>query len=572
MDLDGESMTRFRIVVAAVGLAACVAAPAAAQVGQPNAWSLAATAAPGGTNINVSSPGPLTPAAGSNRVVVVAAVLESSAAGTVIGLTATLGGVSLTGLATTEATSARETIKLWYLPEAQIPPGSSTLVVAGAHTQNVSGIHVYWATFSGVFQAAPFVGSNANYNGAANVTFGAAVSYVAGGRSLYVAGNGNAGATHAALAGFTQQATTTSNGESSFAHATAAVHATSGTYGAGTNVAFGGVTSTRSVVAVAALRPIADVAITKTDSADPILVGQSTTYTITVTNSGPAVASEVTVTDNLPAGMSYGTPVPSQGTCSGTSPMTCSLGAVNSGASATITILATATAVGTVSNTATVTASQGDPNAANNTASQATTSLPSANLSLTKTASPTSIWVGDTVAFSLTVANAGPANATNVTLTDPLPPGLPWVSATPSQGTCTGTATVTCSLGALASGASATVAIVATGALAGNQINTASVAASEGDPNPANNSASASVFVTNQTRNADLAVSKSGSPGSVAIGANVTYTVTVTNNGPDERRRRPPQRPDPGRHDPRLRRRRARGPARAWRSSPARSA
>ena len=141
--------------------------------------------------------------------------------------------------------------------------------------------------------------------------------------------------------------------------------------------------------------------------------------------------------------------------------------------------------------------------------------------------------MGDTASFAITVANAGPSGATNVTLTDPLPAGLTYVSATPSQGTCAGTTSVTCSLGALAAGATASVAIVVTGSAAGNQVNTATVTATEGDPNAANNGASAAVFVTDQTRNADLAVAKSGSPATVAVGANVTYTITVTNNGPE---------------------------------------
>jgi uncharacterized repeat protein (TIGR01451 family) len=116
---------------------------------------------------------------------------------------------------------------------------------------------------------------------------------------------------------------------------------------------------------------VANLSITKTSppTAQP---GAPFDYTITVTNDGPDAATNVVVIDTLPAGVTFVSATPSQGNCSGTTTITCTLGTINSGANATITITVTApTSTGTVSNTATVTSDQSDPNTTNNTSTAA---------------------------------------------------------------------------------------------------------------------------------------------------------------------------------------------------------
>lgn len=116
-----------------------------------------------------------------------------------------------------------------------------------------------------------------------------------------------------------------------------------------------------------------------------------------------------------------------------------------------------------------------------------------ADLAITKTGTPDPALVGGTLTYTLSVTNQGPSTATSVTVTDPLPASVILVSATPSQGTCSSAGgTVTCSLGSLADGATATVTIRVTPAVKATITNTASVSANERDPNPANNSATAS--------------------------------------------------------------------------------
>ena len=170
------------------------------------------------------------------------------------------------------------------------------------------------------------------------------------------------------------------------------------------------------------------------------------------------------------------------------------VGAIAAGASATLTVVATVVSPDAQTNTASVAdADQFDPTTANNTAS-ATLTPQQADLALTKTVSDATPNVGDTVTFTVTASNAGPDAATGVEVTDVLPAGLTFVSATPSQGTYTA-GTGLWDVGAIAAGASATLTVVATVVSPDAQTNTASVAdADQFDPTTANNTASATAY------------------------------------------------------------------------------
>jgi uncharacterized repeat protein (TIGR01451 family)/CSLREA domain-containing protein len=115
-------------------------------------------------------------------------------------------------------------------------------------------------------------------------------------------------------------------------------------------------------------------------------------------------------------------------------------------------------------------------------------------LSLTKEDSPDPVTVGGNVTYHLTVSNDGGDIARGVTVTDELPPSVVLVSATPNQGSCAGTATVTCALGSLADGASATIEIVVSTRTATTIVNRASVHDDQ-DPGTADATARASTTV-----------------------------------------------------------------------------
>ncbi|HEX2269887.1 MAG TPA: PQQ-dependent sugar dehydrogenase [Pyrinomonadaceae bacterium] len=119
----------------------------------------------------------------------------------------------------------------------------------------------------------------------------------------------------------------------------------------------------------------------------------------------------------------------------------------------------------------------------------------SADLNVTKTASPNPGQAGVNLVYRIVAANNGPAAATNVTVSDTLPAGLAFVSAATTQGACSGTTTVTCNLGSLANGAAAIVTITVTPSAQGQLANTATVAAAETDFDSSNNSSSITTFI-----------------------------------------------------------------------------
>jgi uncharacterized repeat protein (TIGR01451 family) len=214
---------------------------------------------------------------------------------------------------------------------------------------------------------------------------------------------------------------------------------------------------------------------------------------MTVTNNGLATDSGVTVTDTLPAGVVFVSSSASQGSCSGTSTVICTLGSMVEGAGATVTIVVTPTVSGPLGNTADVTGSNlnPDPIPVNNTVTINTNVLavpPSADLALLVADNPDPVTAGQNLTYSITASNNGPDTATNVVVTDTLPSGVTFVSSTASQGACSGIATVTCTLGSLTDGAIATVTIVIKPAASGMLNNTISVTSNVSDPNSANNS------------------------------------------------------------------------------------
>jgi uncharacterized repeat protein (TIGR01451 family) len=124
----------------------------------------------------------------------------------------------------------------------------------------------------------------------------------------------------------------------------------------------------------------ADLSVSKTDSPDPVHIGQKLTYTVVVTNNGPDAATGVSLIDNLPKNAGFGSATSTQGTCTvkpAKAQVTCSLGTLASGRTATVTIVVKPTKKGTITNTATVSStSPADPNTLNNTVRQDTVVLP----------------------------------------------------------------------------------------------------------------------------------------------------------------------------------------------------
>ncbi len=175
-------------------------------------------------------------------------------------------------------------------------------------------------------------------------------------------------------------------------------------------------------------------------------------YTIAVTNNGPdASTGQVTVTDTLPAGLTA-TAINGPGWNCVLATLTCtrsdSLAAGASYPPITLTVDVAVDAPPSVINRATVTGG-GDPTPSTDD-DPTTIEEVSTDVEITKTANPTTVSYGDTVTYTLTARNNGPGKARNVTITDPIPSGLSFVSADAPCVNVSGT--VTCQLGTLQPG------------------------------------------------------------------------------------------------------------------------
>lgn len=256
--------------------------------------------------------------------------------------------------------------------------------------------------------------------------------------------------------------------------------------------------------------PPADLGVTKSDAADPLVIGDDITYTVQVTNHGTATAENVVATDTLPAGVTFGSAVPDQGSCSHDSgTITCNLGNMDNGDVVDITIVVTTTAAGTLMNNVTVTSDTNDDNSGNNSASEQTVvaNTPPSNseLSITKSDSVDPIDVGDSITYSIAMTNDGPEAAKSVVVTDNLPAGIVFVSATPDQGNCShDSGTITCDLGDVADDTTVNISIVGTSNAVGTLTNTVSVAGNVNDSDSSNDSDSETTTVEGSVVNAAL--------------------------------------------------------------------
>jgi uncharacterized repeat protein (TIGR01451 family) len=154
----------------------------------------------------------------------------------------------------------------------------------------------------------------------------------------------------------------------------------------------------------------------------------------------------------------------------------------------------------------------------------------SVNLAVTISESADPVALTSNLVYSVTVQNSGPTNATGVVVTDRLPAGVTFVSATAAQGSCSQAAgVVTCNLGNVARGGFTTATITVRPTTYGLVSNYVSVASTEFDHTPENNS---DISFT-QAGIADLVAAISANPNPVVAGQPLTFTVTAINLGPD---------------------------------------
>ena len=282
-----------------------------------------------------------------------------------------------------------------------------------------------------------------------------------------------------------------------------------------------------------------DVTVAKTPDGGDVNAGSLATFTIVVTNLGPGIARNVTLTDTLPAGIDWSE---DSASCDITGPvnaevLSCNFGDMASGATATVHVsgLTDAQDCGNIPNTANVAATNERAAQAGNNSDTGSIDVLCADIQIVKAANPVGpVSAGDTIGWDITVSNVGDGTATAVHLDDPLPAGVDWVlgaiSGDTTGVTCQiigalGDETLTCDDPSMAPTDSFTVHVsAATDATnCGTINNTATVTTG----NDGTSEATASVVVNCP----DLEVVKSGN-GPLNAGDTATFTITLTNHGP----------------------------------------
>jgi uncharacterized repeat protein (TIGR01451 family) len=297
------------------------------------------------------------------------------------------------------------------------------------------------------------------------------------------------------------------------------------------------------------------VAFTASDAADLSLTkshtgafvrGATGTYRLTAANAGPATSGAVTVTDTLPAGLTYrsfsGTGWSCSGCSSSSQTVTLTRAALASGASSSVdlTVDVAAGASATLTNGAAVsqatTSTLNDPAPGNNSVTDPTTvaSAGEADLVVTKTRDRV-FTPGGSATYAIHVRNDGPGTVAGpITVTDVLPEGLTFVSAGGNGWSCGAVGqTVTCTrTGDLASLTAAPdialVVAVAENAPPRSVNRTSATGSIDNDPNDPNNVNVDDIVLVGE---ADLWIEKSHT-GSFGRGGSGSYSIVVGNRGP----------------------------------------
>ncbi|WP_223710991.1 PKD domain-containing protein [Flavobacterium potami] len=293
----------------------------------------------------------------------------------------------------------------------------------------------------------------------------------------------------------------------------------------------------------------ADLSLTKTVNNATPLVGSQVIFEVVVTNNGPQNTSGVEVTDLLPNGYTFSSYSSTKGTYNNVTGKW-NIGSILNGDTHALRITAVVNSTGNYQNIAEVTASTvPDPNSSpnngvtteNDYATVGTAPIGQmADLSLTKTVNISNPLIGTAVTFEIIVTNNGPQNSTGVEVTDLLPNGYTYTNFTATKGTYNNISGKWV-IGSLANGDSQTLQITGVVNPAGNYTNVAEITASslpDPDSTPNNGMTTEDDYATATTTPtnavADLSLTKAivGSNFNPLFGSNITFEITVRNDGP----------------------------------------
>ncbi len=265
--------------------------------------------------------------------------------------------------------------------------------------------------------------------------------------------------------------------------------------------------------------PNVELVISKFANVTSAVVGDLIKYTITVKNDGLSDATGVSVWDVLPDAVRYVSGADSYDVDSRNASWTIS--SIVAGRSVEVYVIVNVTAAGNLSNTVFVNSSENDTVV--NKTSDNVTVIPNVELNVTKSVDVISVKVGDKITYTITVANNGKSDATNVVIYDVLDPDFIYVSGGSYDAN---TRNVTWIIPTIAAGKSANRTVVVTAKSARNYTN---VAFANSDENKTLVNGSSENVTVNP--NVGLVVIKTSSASEVKVGENITFTITIVNNG-----------------------------------------
>ena len=276
------------------------------------------------------------------------------------------------------------------------------------------------------------------------------------------------------------------------------------------------------------VHPIVDLEITKkANTTGPVNITDKITFIIHVYNNGPCMATGVNVSEVLDSHLKLVGYDASIGSYDG---HTWNIGTLDNGSDASLTIVATVISPGIISNVAIATSIENDTNKSNNKASiDNITALATVDLDISKKANTTGpVNVSDLIEFEIRVTNNGQWMATGVNVTEVLDSNLELVSYDASIGSYDGRIW---NIGNLNKESYATLTIVARVAMNGTISNVVTATCNENDTNKSNNRASIDNITALPI--VDLEITKKASTaGSVNVTDEITFIITVHNNGP----------------------------------------
>lgn len=276
----------------------------------------------------------------------------------------------------------------------------------------------------------------------------------------------------------------------------------------------------------------ADLSVQLTANHTTLLAGADLSYTIAATNNGPQTAHVVVVTLPILAGEGFvSSNAPSTNTANGV--VTLTLGDLAVGATANVQVVVQTLSAGPLIETATVSSGSVDPIMSNNLSTVTTSVGPAADLEVSLLSSQSRAVVDDDFEYTIILKNAGPSDASSVLLSDTLPVGTQFVSASSDQDVAPaysdGVVSLPLSTFTAGSTATLTIEIVPQSAPGSTLTDSATVTNLVADPNPANNSAT---LVTPVIGVSDLVITATPQQSQAYVGQTIQYILNVSNQGP----------------------------------------